>query len=115
MAVMLRSQGYRVDYLGPDISIEDLADYASYETPALIILWANSEFTAREMRPMQELLGANQTVAKFGYAGLAFNRRPELRQAIPGIYLGDTFEQALSQVKTLLRFPQKSNKRVVKF
>jgi DNA-binding transcriptional MerR regulator len=114
-AVLLRSQGYRVDYLGPDISVEDLADYASYEPPALIILWANSEFTAREIRPMQALLQANRTSTSFCYTGKAFTLQPELCQEIPGMYLGDTFEQTLSQVKALLRSPQKNNKRIVKF
>lgn len=114
-AVLLRSQGYRVDYLGPDISIEDLADYATYEPPALIILWANSEFTAREMRPMQDLLKASRSSTSFGYTGKAFSLQPDLCQAIPGMYLGDTFEQTLSQIKALLRSPQKNNKRVVKF
>lgn len=115
MAVLLRSLGYRVDYLGPDINVEDLADYATYDPPTIIILWANSEFTAREMRPLQELLKARRTGTGFAYTGKAFQLQPDLSQAIPGIYLGDTFEEALSQVKALLRSPQKSNKRVVKF
>lgn len=115
MAVLLRSQGYRVDYLGPDINVHDLADYATYDPPALIILWANSDFTAREMRPLQDLLKARRTGTSFGYTGKAFLDHPELSQAIPGIFLGDSFESTLSQVKSLLHSPQKSNKRVVKF
>lgn len=53
MAVLLRSEGYRIEYLGPDIPIEDLAEYARYEHPDMIILSATSESSAREMRPMQ--------------------------------------------------------------
>ena len=43
LAVLLRSEGYRVEFLGPDIPIEDLADYASYEQPGMVILSATIE------------------------------------------------------------------------
>ncbi len=56
LAVLLRSEGYRVEYLGPDIPIEDLADYSRDVLPALVVLSASSEFTAREMRKMQVML-----------------------------------------------------------
>jgi methanogenic corrinoid protein MtbC1 len=85
LAVMLRSQGYRVEYLGPDIPVEDLADYASYELPAMVILAATSEDTARmELRRLQALLKDIDPQPIFGYGGRAFDLHPELRQQIAG-------------------------------
>jgi MerR family transcriptional regulator, light-induced transcriptional regulator len=114
LAVLLRSRGYRVDYLGPDINIVDLADYSSYEMPALVILWANSEFTAREMRPMSGLLKRRHAAPQFAYAGDAFTQQPDLRKEISGIHLGGTFESALTQVKELLKSPAKNTRRARK-
>ena len=54
MSIMLRSQGYRVEYLGPDVPLDDLVDYASYEYPDLIILTAMMESAALELRTMSE-------------------------------------------------------------
>jgi MerR family transcriptional regulator, light-induced transcriptional regulator len=107
MAVLLRSEGLRVEYLGPDIPIEDLADYASYEQPAMIILSASSEYSAREMRKMQEMLKKVRPTPIFGYGGRAFDTKPELRKEIAGTYLGGTFESALDTVKSLLKNRQK--------
>ncbi len=103
MAVLIRSEGFRVEYLGPDIPIEDLADYASYESPGMIILSASSEYSARQMRRMQDLLKKLHSVPIFGYGGRAFDLQPELRKEIPGIYLGDTLQAAIGSIKDLLK------------
>jgi MerR family transcriptional regulator, light-induced transcriptional regulator len=107
LAVLIRSEGLRVEYLGPDIPIEDLADYASYENPGMIILSASSDYSAREMRSMQDLLKNQRPMPLFGYGGRAFDLKPELRQEIPGIYLGSTLELALGNIKELLKNRQK--------
>ncbi len=114
MAVLLRSQGYRVDYLGPDVNIEDLADYASYELPALVVLWANSEFTAREMSPMQRRLKKVRSLPVFCYAGSAFDPPSRLCAEIPGTYLGPTFAGALDHIKDIHKSPQRGARRAKK-
>jgi methanogenic corrinoid protein MtbC1 len=103
LAVLLRSEGMRVEYLGPDIPIEDLADYASYEQPAMVILSASSEYSAREMRRMQDMLKKTRPTPLFGYGGRAFDLKPELRKEIPGTYLGSTFEEALEAIQGLVK------------
>lgn len=102
IAVLLRSEGFRVEYLGPDIPIEDLADYASYENPSMIVLAASSDSSAREMRRFQEMLKKIRPTPVFGYGGRAFDYNPRLREEIPGIYLGETLRQALSSIKAEL-------------
>lgn len=107
MAVLLRSEGYRVEYLGPDIPVEDLADYASYEMPAMVILTATNTDSAYELRPMQGLLKKIRPMPIFGYGGRAFDLQAILRKEIPGIYLGDTLENSFNTIKTLLKSRQK--------
>jgi methanogenic corrinoid protein MtbC1 len=107
LAVLLRSHGFRVEYLGPDINIDDLADYATYELPSLVVLWANSAFTAGEMRRMQEKLKKVRTAPLFGYSGHAFEEKPALAKDIPGAYLGNTLEIALGNVKSILKSRKK--------
>jgi len=108
LAVLLRSEGLRVEYLGPDIPVEDLADYAIYEQPAMVILSATSDYSAREMRQMQNLLQKTRPVPIFGYGGRAFDLEPRLRQEIPGSYLGGTLQEALDTARALLKARQKS-------
>lgn len=103
LAALLRSEGFRIEFLGPDIPIDDLADYASYEHPGLVILSATSKSSAREMRRLQGLLEQTRPTPSFGYGGRAFDLQPNLRSEIPGIYLGDTLEAALITVKELLK------------
>jgi methanogenic corrinoid protein MtbC1 len=113
LAVLLRSEGFRVEYLGPDIPVEDLADYASYEMPAMIVLSASSDYSAREMRRMQDMLKKIRPTPIFGYGGRAFDMKPALREEIPGNYLGGTLEAALEHIKTLIKARQKQAVRPV--
>ena len=106
-AVLLRSEGYRVEYLGPDISTEDLADYSNYVQPAMVILAANSEFTARQMRGMQGLLEDVRSKPAFGFSGQVFESQPKLRAEIPGTYLGEDLTEMLDTARGLLNTRRK--------
>lgn len=111
MALLLRSEGYRVEYLGPDIPLEDLVDYARYEKPNMIILSASMESAAIELRRMQEKVNRLRPTPIFGYGGMAFNIKPELRKQIPGIFLGETLDQAVERVGELLSHGRKVSSR----
>lgn len=101
-AVMLRASGYRVEYLGPDIPVDDLVDYASEEHPDLVILTASMEETALNLKKVQEKLLRLKPAVLFAYAGQAFIDNQRLRAQIPGNYLGDSMEQALEDLRALL-------------
>lgn len=102
LSVLLRSYGYRVEFLGPDVPIEDLVDYASYEHPAMIVLSATTAPSALEMKRMQEKLRRLRPVPLFAYGGRAFEYNPKLKEQIPGNYLGNSLELALTNIKELL-------------
>lgn len=102
MAVLLRSNGFRVEYLGPDIPLQDLAEYASFEHPDLIILTASMDSAARELISFQEKLANLRPAPRFAYAGSAFDASSELRRIIPGEYLGQDMNQAVSFIRTHL-------------
>jgi MerR family transcriptional regulator, light-induced transcriptional regulator len=109
VTVLLRSNGYRVEYLGPDIPLEDLADYASYEHPDMIILSASLEPAALELLHFQERLSKLHPVPIFAYGGRAFDTHPDLIKKIPGIYLGAHIAEAISAIRGLLT-KEKSNR-----
>jgi len=101
-AVLLRSMCYQVEYLGPDVPLDDLVDYAKYEHPALIILAASTESTAIELVHLNEKLLKLKRPPMFAYAGRAFAANPTLIKRTAGLYLGDTLEEGLQNCQTLL-------------
>jgi methanogenic corrinoid protein MtbC1 len=103
VAVLLRSTGYRVEYLGPDIPLDDLVDYAGFEHPALICLAASSESAAREMIGLQDRLNRLRPPVLLGYGGRAFDLQPVLRSKVGGNYLGSTLPDSLATIKSMLQ------------
>ncbi len=101
-AALLRTQGYCVEYLGPDIPLDDLVEYAGEEKPDMVVLSASMESTALELKKMQEKLGKLPHPPLFGFAGGAFAYKPELVNVIPGHYLGPSMDDAIKQVAELV-------------
>lgn len=102
LAVMLRSEGYRVEYLGPDLPLEDLADYAGYEQPAMVILSSTLPSSAMEMRRFAARLKKLRKKPIFAYGGAAFNFDPHLREQVEGEFLGNTLDEAVARIGELL-------------
>jgi DNA-binding transcriptional MerR regulator len=102
LALFLRRDGYRVDFLGADVHIGDLFEFARVERPALICLSANSDTTARELRTMQAKLAGMRPRPRFGFGGRIFNDDAALRATLPGIFLGQNADEARQAVRQLL-------------
>jgi methanogenic corrinoid protein MtbC1 len=98
----LRRAGYRVDYLGANVHLLDLVQFAREHRPALICLSANSEESAHTLRQMEARLAGMRPRPKLGYGGRAFNLKPALRQTVPGIFLGEDAARAVAQVQRLV-------------
>ncbi len=111
MAVMLRSNGYRVEYLGPDLPLDDLVDYAKYERPALVVMAATSAESADLIDHLQDKLTKLKPAPILGYGGSAFNQQPELIEKTRGKFLGFSLDAALATVNELLPHSGKSIRR----
>jgi methanogenic corrinoid protein MtbC1 len=98
VAVLLRSRGYRVEYLGPDLPLDDLVEYAKQERPAMIVLSATTEQAALELRPLQGKFRNVRPAPVFAYGGRAFDLDPKITAATPGVYLGNTLEKAVNRI-----------------
>ncbi len=102
MAVLLRNRGYRVEFLGANLHLDDLADYARQEKPAMVVVTASTTRVAMELQRAQAKLNTISPAPVFCFAGFAFDFYPELVDKIPGIYLGNSMVKALDQIKQLL-------------
>ena len=102
LAVMLRSEGFRVEYLGPDLPLEDLVDYARYEHPAMVVMAATSIESAELIDQLQEKLSKIKPFPVMGFGGSAFNLQPDLIEKIKGKFLGLTLDSAVETVKEML-------------
>ena len=102
LAILLRNAGLQVEYLGPDIPLEDLVDYADSVNPRMIILSATLKESARDLQGFQSKLMKLSRPPLFGYGGSAFLFSPELIEKTPGTFLGKTLSQAVLSVQSLL-------------
>lgn len=102
LSVVLSHHGYRVEYLGPELMIDDLVDYARQEKPAILCMSATTEETALSLVWVQEKLSKIKPKVIFGYGGMIFNLKPELRKKIPGEYLGESVLAGAARVDELL-------------
>jgi MerR family transcriptional regulator, light-induced transcriptional regulator len=102
IALMLRSEGFRVEYLGPDLPLDDLVDYAKYEHPAMVVMAATSPESAEAIDHLQEKLSKLKPAPVLGFGGSAFNQQPELIEKIKGKFLGYSLDSAVQVVKEML-------------
>jgi MerR family transcriptional regulator, light-induced transcriptional regulator len=101
-ALLLRRDGYQVEFLGADVQLDDLLAYAREARPALICLSANSRETALNLARLSSSLLGMRPRPKFGFGGAAFTLCPELQTAIAGTFLGENVLEARAAVRKLL-------------
>lgn len=102
LAVLLRSNGFRVEYLGPDIPLEDLVEYVADERPNMVILSATTDNTARLLKNLQAMLNRLRAPVIFGFGGGAFSANKALRREIAGVFLGETLDESVNTTRELL-------------
>ena len=102
LAVLLRREGYQVEFLGADLPVDDLVFYAEETSPDMIILSAGFEHTARPLFKMQSKLNELPTKPKFGFGGPYFNMNEDARKRMGGIFLGATLDEAIQNVQKIL-------------
>ncbi len=103
LAVLLVRHGWQVVYLGPQVPLKDLLDTIQRLQPDMVCLSASTVETALE------LMDIGRVVTKlpppcphFGYGGRAFNLNPALSQKVPGIFLGESAQDAIEAIADVL-------------
>ncbi len=102
LSVLLRREGYQVEFLGADLPVDDMVLYAEDVLPAMIILSASFEYSARPLFKMQAMLDKLPLQPKLGFGGRFFNENQSSREQMDGYFLGATLDKAIQNVHDLL-------------
>ena len=102
LSVLLRREGYQVEFLGADLPVDDLVFYAEDVSPDMIILSTSFEHSARPLFKMQAKLDALPGKPKLGFGGRYFNENPDALKAMAGFFLGHSLDEAIQNVHDLL-------------
>ena len=100
MTLLLRRRGLKVVYLGANVPIQRFNETLQSVRPHLIVLSAQQLQTANALREAAAHLNASGGRVAFG--GRIFNLVPELRRRIPAYFLGESLQEAIQSVETLL-------------
>ena len=101
IAFLLRRRGLNVIYLGANVPAERFAETASKLKTTLVILVAQTLFSAATLQHAALSLTSQGVRTAFG--GRIFNLRPNIIDYVPGHFLGNAVENALEEVENLLR------------
>ena len=102
LSVLLKREGYQVEFLGPDLPAGDLVAYANDVRPDMIILSAGVERTARSIYKLQSMLNQIPSQPRLGFGGRYFNENEPVRKEVGGIFLGTDLEKAVQHVHDLM-------------
>lgn len=100
LTYLLRRRGWDVVYLGANVPAAELADTVAQVKPDMVILAAQLLHTAATIPEVARDLAGYDTLVAYG--GLVFNLNPDLKQRVPGHFLGQTIEGAIDRVSALL-------------
>ncbi|NUQ37651.1 MAG: MerR family transcriptional regulator [Caldilineales bacterium] len=100
---LLRRHGWPTLFLGANVPLTRFSQTIQQVRPQLVILSAQLLHTAATLLDMAEMLQKEGIPLAFG--GLVFSDIPELAARIPGHYLGDTLDNAVTRIEHLLAHP----------
>jgi MerR family transcriptional regulator, light-induced transcriptional regulator len=103
LAALLREAGLRIEFLGPDLPLDDLVEYADEVQPDMVILSATMEENARSLDHAQDKLSHLHNHPMFGFGGRAFTINPDLIQRTGGVYLGNTLDEAVVRIRQTMK------------
>lgn len=103
LAIYLRRAGYLVHYLGQNLPVDDFAAEVQRRQPAMVLFSASTPEGVAGLQEMAARVAAIEPPRPVvGYGGRVFILRPELRDGMGGIYLGDSAQDAANAVRDLL-------------
>ena len=98
--LLLRRRGWNVLHLGADVPLERLAETIAASRPYMVVAAAQQLTTAATLRELAALLQKEGVATAYG--GWVFNRIPDVRDRIPGHYLGRRLECVPEKMETLM-------------
>ena len=110
LALNLRRRGFLVVNLGPNSTTNELHQVIEAIHPEIVCISAATQPAAEKLRHLGgQCVQRNVVSVKSGprkpvltFGGVVFTQSPELISGIPGVYLGDTIDQAVSTVQHLV-------------
>ncbi len=101
LTLLLRQRNWDVVYLGANVPVERLEVAVRTVKPQLVILIAQTLYTAGTMLAMANLLHTEKIPLAFG--GGVFNYIEETRTRMPGYYLGTELKTAPEVIKNIVQ------------
>lgn len=104
MGVLLRRRRWPVAYLGQSVPLEDVAALAEKIHAPAVVFVSLLEKGANALREWPTYFPQSAATGRplIAYGGQIFSERPELREAVPGLYLGDTLRAGIEKLDTTL-------------
>jgi len=105
LGVVLRRLRWPVVYLGQTVPLSDLSNLIVDLAPSIVVFAAMTEETARALADWPQRLSgrALEPLPVIGYGGRAFITHPELIEAVPGVFLGQTLQEGIEKLDRMLR------------
>jgi methanogenic corrinoid protein MtbC1 len=101
-SLFLVRRGWKVIYLGARVPLADLLETVATVQPEMVCLSATTIDAAQAMLDVAEQVTQRFPQVRFGYGGRVFNLNPELRERMPGHFLGYDARELVEKVASLL-------------
>ncbi|MBI5670565.1 MAG: MerR family DNA-binding transcriptional regulator [Chloroflexi bacterium] len=105
LGVLLRRLRWPVAYLGQSVPLADLGTLVRQIKAPAVVLVAMTEKPVAALQDwpqyLPETVQGNKLIVGFG--GQIFNERPEWRERVPGVFLGESLRQGAQTLDQLLR------------
>jgi methanogenic corrinoid protein MtbC1 len=117
LGIYLRRSGYHIHYLGQNLpadepTIKDFVSEAKRQQPAIILFSVSTTQAAEELSYLASHIAQIDDVPSIiGYSGPVFSRKPELRAAIGGAYMGASAKEVIQNIDTLLADKHRQEKK----
>ena len=103
LGVLLRRRGWPVAYLGQNVPLPDLALFLGQIQASAVVLVGMLEETAGGLADWPKWIKPDAGLPLVTFAGRAFVIRPELKDLVPGIYLGNRVQEGFTRLEELMR------------
>ena len=100
ITLFLRHHGYNVVYLGANVPLEQLEGTINKTQPQLVVMTAYLLNTAASLYEVAKYLYTPNV--RLAYGGPIFNHHPDLRDLIPGFFLGQSLDKVVNNIEAIL-------------